>query len=117
MTQTLISNYTQPRTAMVVQHPVLGVTRLHYVPMTTVDMAREEFGPTLADAVAFVEGTCCTECGMSAEESRVDGRECRGCGIQACACLVTEDPHTTDVFWCGGRNGCQPVCGGYCCND
>lgn len=111
MTQTVNR---QPLTAMTFIRPVTGSVRLTFVPLTSVALAREEFGPTLADAQAFVEGTCCTECGVSAEETRVDGHECRSCGIQGCACQVVQDPHDADVYWC---NGCRPVCGGYCCND
>jgi len=108
MTQTL----NRPMTAVTTRMFTAGVL-VTRVPLTSVELAREEFGPTLADAQAFVEGTCCTECGMSAEESRMTDRACRDCGIQACDCLVAEDPHTTDVFWC---TDCQRVCGGYCCN-
>lgn len=109
MTQTAI-----PTTAIVGRSFFTGLIGLTTFPLTSVDFAREEFGPTLADAQAFVEGTCCTGCAMSAEESRVEGRTCHSCGIQACDCLVSEDAHSTDVFWC---TGCRPVCGGYCCND
>lgn len=100
-------------TALTLRSPSVGV-RVHLVPLTSVDFAREEFGTTLADAQAFVLTTACTACGMTNDEVHVDGRECQDCGIQACACLVTEDPHDTDVLWC---TGCQRVCGGYCCND
>lgn len=91
-----------------------GIAKLFIVPMTSVDLAREEFGPTLADAQAFVEGVCCNWCGVSAEEARMDGHECHGCGIQACACLVLQDLHGGDVWFC---TGCQQVCGCRDCTD
>lgn len=91
-----------------------GGVQTIFRPMTSVDFAREEFGATLAEAQAFVLETCCTVCGMSNDEVNVTDRACRGCGIAACDCLVSEDGHSDDVFWC---NGCRPACGGYCCND
>lgn len=99
-------------TALTFRSPSVGV-RLHLVPLTSVDFAREEFGASLADARAFVLTTCCTECGMDADAATSPLRECYGCGIQACDCLVSEDAHGGDAVFC---NDCRLVCGGYCCN-
>lgn len=108
MTQTLAP---APMTALTFRSPSVGV-RLHLVPLTSVDLAREEFGATLADAEAFVLTTCCTECGMDAEATQL--RECRDCEAPGCDCVLFEDPHSPGVFWC---SGCMQVCGGYCCNE
>lgn len=108
MTQTI------PTAAMVKSTFGPGLTFLTVIPMTSVELAREEFGPTLADAKAFALTTCCTECGMDAEAAlMLIDRQCQGCATRGCDCVLSGDPHTSDVFWC---SGCAQVCGGYCCD-
>jgi len=111
MTQTL-----SPALAPAVQHAMV-VTRIglpHYLHVFTVESvedARDEFGGTVADALLFVEGVCCTECATEASETRPHAavqRSCRSCGTVGCECVVVEDDHYRDVFWC---LECQPSCG------
>lgn len=103
MTQT-----TLPTTAMVRTAFGPGLTFLTTLPMTSVELAREEFGATLADAQAFVEATCCTGCGQAAE----DAQECAGCDTRLCACaLVTQHD---DSLACAD---CDRPCYGRCCYE
>jgi hypothetical protein len=113
MTQTLNP---QPTVAMVVPSPPTGHV-LYVLPMQTVEEARDEFGGTLADALRFVDSVMCIECATEASETRATAAfelSCQSCGIAGCRCVLTEDPHCTDVFFC---RECQPVCGGTCCTD
>jgi hypothetical protein len=106
MTQTL--NRPGPTVAMVTIYPTL---QLHIVPMDSVESARDELGGTLADALRFVDATCCTECGTEASETRDTAPfelSCRSCGIPGCRCILTEDPHAPDVWFC---SDCAPRCG------
>lgn len=103
MTQTLTP---QPVMAMTVSNFRSGV-RLHIFPMTSVNAARAEFGATLADARDFVMGTTCNECGVEKSAALVTDRACHGCSKQGCDCVLTEDPHERDTFWC---EDCQPMC-------
>jgi hypothetical protein len=102
--------------AMVVA-PIGQPHYLHIFTVESVEDARDEFGGTLADALRFAEAVCCTECGTEASETRTTAAfelSCTSCGIAGCRCVLTEDPHCTDVFFC---RDCQPVCGGSCCTD
>jgi len=83
--------------------------RLYLYDLRSVAKAREEFGPTLADAQAFVENATCNECGLA----KCELRECFGCGEVGCDCIRSEGEHD-DHDWC---RECFPVCGGPCCND
>lgn len=107
MTQT----FSPPMTAVTFRSPSVGV-RVHLVPLTSVDFAREEFGTTLADAQAFVLSTACTGCGMTNDDVSV--RECYDCGARGCDCALVSDAHSPDTYFC---NDHARVCGGYCCND
>lgn len=115
MTQTL-STAPVPQHAMVLSSWKSGI-RLHFFSIASVASAREEFGPTLEDARAFVAETACNECGVeqSAVKSTVVERICHDCGTQGCDCVLTEDPHWGDLYWC---EDCNPRCGcGYCTGD
>lgn len=101
MTQTLI-----PMTAVTTRSFPIGVV-ITRMPMTGVDAARREFGPTLADAEEFVLGTTCTECGLTREDADLEERTCHDCGTGGCDCILVEDPHERDLFWC---TDCQRVC-------
>lgn len=92
-------------TALVVPNG-LGSHTLHVVPMTSVALAREEFGPTLADAQRLVDSVMCTECGTEACET--EERLCRSCGMPGCRCIVFADEHARDSFFC---TGCGTGCG------
>ncbi|HEX8321654.1 hypothetical protein [Longimicrobium sp.] len=109
MTQTLLPQ-PEVRHAMVVMAVSTGLVNLHRFPVVSVEEARDEFGGTLADALLFVDGVCCTECGTEASETRETSafaRVCRSCGAGGCACTVFEDPHARDVFFC---SGCMAPC-------
>jgi hypothetical protein len=110
MTQMLTPADILPVTAMVVLTPSTGAIRLHYCAMVSPEAARDELGGTLADALLFVEGVCCTECATEALETRENnafGRVCRSCGAGGCACVNFEDPHAPDVYFCFG---CLDAC-------
>lgn len=115
MTQTLLPSPVQH--AMVVPTPTAPTPfYLHVFTVESVEDARIEFGPTLEDAQRFVEAVCCTGCATEACETRETAAfelSCRSCGIAGCRCVLTEDPHSTDVWFC---RDCQPVCGGSCCD-
>jgi hypothetical protein len=65
--------------------------------------------PALTDALAFVLAMVdCTECSLTKDDTEVIGRYCFGCGATGCDCVLTEDPHADDLFWC---EDCRPVCG------
>jgi hypothetical protein len=119
MTQTLSKNpsiYSRPYVAMVINHHAIGVQR-HLVPMQTVEQARDEFGGTLADAQRFVDATMCNECGTEAAETRETAAfelSCISCGEAGCRCVLSEDPHSTDTWFC---SDCQQVCGCRDCTD
>lgn len=111
MTQSLTP---APMTAMVVTNVTTGKIALHFYPIQSVAECREEFGPTLTDAKVFVEGICCTECGTEACETRFTAafeKSCQSCGLPGCRCVLSEDPHALDVWFC---QTCQPSCG---CRD
>lgn len=117
MTQTLIPS---PQHAMVVSHS-LGAgrwkTNLHFFTVQPVEDARDEFGGTLADALRFIEGVCCTECGTEATETREHAAfpmRCQSCGTPGCECSLIEDPHCEDVWFC---TDCAPRCGCRSCMD
>lgn len=106
MTQTLTPTVQH---AMVVNR-LDGTHYLHVFTVESVEDARLEFGPTLTDAQAFVAGVCCTECGTEAAETHQSAavtRTCESCGTKGCACIVVEDSHDRDVFWC---LACHPQC-------
>jgi hypothetical protein len=54
----------------------------------------------------------CSDCTVSLEEVLEDIRTCNDCGARGCDCILTEDPHQGDVFWCAD---CYPSCGCYYC--
>jgi hypothetical protein len=115
MTQTL--NQPVAQHAMVISHHALGVTRLHRFPVASVEEARDEFGGTLADALLFVDGVQCVECATEATETRDHAavpRQCLSCGTAGCACIVVEDDHSRDTFFC---LDCLPLCNRSCCTD
>lgn len=88
---------------------------LHFFTIESVEDAREEFGGTFADAVRFVEAVSCTECGTEACETHATAAfelSCTSCGIAGCRCVLSEDPHCTDVWFC---RECQPMCGCWDC--
>lgn len=81
----------------------------------TVESTRDLFGGTLADALRFVAGTCCTECGTEASETAEHAAfplRCQDCGVPGCRCVLTEDPHCGDTFWCAD---CFQSCGCFYC--
>jgi hypothetical protein len=83
----------------------------------TVENARNELGGTLADALRFVEGTTCTECGTEASETSEHAAfplRCQDCNVPGCRCVLIEDPHCADVFFCAD---CLPPCGCRSCMD
>lgn len=89
----------------------------HYFTVEPVESARNEFGGTLADALRFVEGVQCTECGTEASETRPSAAfqlACQSCGTAGCECSLTEDSHCEDVWFCAD---CQPQCGCRSCMD
>jgi hypothetical protein len=112
MTQTL----SQPAAehAMVVTR--LGLPHyLHVFTVESVEDARDEFGGTLADALLFVDGVMCTECATEATETRDHAavpRQCLSCGTAGCACIVVEDDHSRDTYFC---LDCLPRCNRSCC--
>lgn len=103
MTQTLIPAPTTALTA-VTESLMYGGTKLHFIPMETPEVAREEW----PDAVAYVRDTCCTECGYAATETQ----SCWSCGVLGCKCLVSEQDHGSDV----ACNDCIQPCLGPCCD-
>jgi hypothetical protein len=117
MTQTLNSTVQH---AMVVAHrQVVGGWQpvKHYFTVQPVEDARNEFGSTLADAIQFVNGVGCTECGTEASETRENAAfpmRCQTCNAPGCGCSLTEDPHCEDVFFCFD---CAPSCGCRDCMD
>jgi hypothetical protein len=105
MTQTLIPG---PRHAMVIN--ASAGSYLHTFAVQTPEEARNELGGTLADALLFVEGVCCTECGTEASETRegaVFELTCQSCKRSGCRCILTEDPHARDAWFC---EDCASVC-------
>lgn len=77
-----------------------------------IEITRDELGGTLADAILFVEGVQCTECSTEASETREHAAfqlTCYDCGQPGCRCILTEDAHRNDVFWCPD---CETMC---CC--
>lgn len=113
MTQTLIPS---PQHAMVVSTGG-GRVKLHFFTVESPESARDEFGGTLADALLFVEGVQCTECGTEAAETRPTAAfemTCRSCGQPGCACTLVEDPHCVGVWFC---TDCAPQCGCRSCMD
>lgn len=102
MTQTL------PTTAIVGRSFFTGLVGLTTLPMTSVELAREEFGASLADAQAFVLNTCCTGCGQSAEEAK----ECRSCGVQLCDCALFTEHDNEQAC-----TDCYRPCYGRCCYE
>lgn len=82
-----------------------------------IETARDEFGGTLADALLFVEGVQCTECATEASETGENAAfplRCQICNAPGCRCVLTEDPHCDDVFFC---SDCAPQCGCRGCTD
>lgn len=99
--------------AMVVPTPPNG-RYLHFFTVESVEDARDEFGGTLADALLFADAVCCTECGTEAAETRPTAAfelSCRSCGAPGCRCILSEDPHAPDVWFC---SDCSSSCG---CRD
>src|SRR4051812_8851900 len=80
-----------PVAAMTGWHGGMRALTLHITPMTDVAAARDEFGPGLADAKAFVLDVACNHCGVTADETE----GCPGCDTPVCGCLT--DPHHEDV--------------------
>jgi hypothetical protein len=54
----------------------------------------------------------CTECGADSETVHMIDRSCNDCGIRGCDCVLVEDAHRGDVYWC---TDCDPGCGCYYC--
>lgn len=117
MTQTTSTTMADllPVTAMVTW-AAGGTFALRYFPIESVESGREQFGPTLDDARLFVATSCCNECGTAKEDiiSTVWDRACQGCGVTGCMCVLHEDAHQGDTYWCGD---CQPYCGCRYCSD
>lgn len=117
MTQTLNSTVQH---AMIVSRgrgPSLHCVVRHYFTVESVETARIEFGGTLADAVQFVDGVGCIACGIEASETRENAAfpmRCQACNAPGCWCVLTEDPHCEDVFFC---SDCAPSCGCRDCTD